>query len=115
MSRSEYAYTTGTLGTPLSTKSYTYGDSGWGDLLTGFNGNAITYDDIGNMRTYGSRTFTWEHGRQLSAVDDWQMTYDADGIRQHRYNSDTGLTYNYYQRQRTVPCLDVLKWKIDSD
>ena len=24
------------------------------------------------------------------------MSYDADGIRQHRYNSDAGLTYDYY-------------------
>ena len=102
LSRSEYAYTTGTLGTPLSTKSYAYGDSGWGDLLTGFNGNAITYDDIGNMRTYGSRTFTWEHGRQLSAVDNLQMTYDENGLRLTKYDSITGMYYNYYYRDNRL-------------
>ena len=44
----KYAYTTGELGTPISTKTYTYGNSRWGDLLTAFNGNAITYDTVGN-------------------------------------------------------------------
>ena len=28
--------------------SYTYGSSGWGDLLTNYNGTTITYDASGN-------------------------------------------------------------------
>ena len=38
----EYAYTTGALGTVLSTVNYGYGDSTWKDLLTSYNGQAIT-------------------------------------------------------------------------
>ena len=35
--RTEYAYTTGTLGVPTDTVTYTYGDSDWGDTLTAYN------------------------------------------------------------------------------
>ena len=31
----------------METKTYTYGDSSWADLLTKYNGKAITYDDRG--------------------------------------------------------------------
>ena len=48
-SRKEYAYTTGALSSTPSTVNYTYGDSDWGDLLTGYNGKTITSDTIGNM------------------------------------------------------------------
>ena len=98
LNRKEYSYTTGTLGTAASTKTYGYGDSEWGDLLTNYNGTAITYDEIGNMLTYGSKTFTWEHGRELAAIDDWQMTYTSDGMRLKRYNSSSGMFYTYYYR-----------------
>ena len=36
-SRTEYAYTTGSLGTPTDTVTYTYGNSAWGDPLTTYN------------------------------------------------------------------------------
>ena len=39
--------------------SYTYGDSVWKDLLTKYNGKAITYDTLGNPLTYDGKTFTW--------------------------------------------------------
>ena len=102
LSRTEYTYTTGTLGTPLSTKSYTYGGSDWGDLLASFNGNAITYDEIGNMLTYGSRTFTWEHGRQLSAVDNLGMGYDKNGIRLGKYDRSTEICSTYCYRENLL-------------
>ena len=54
LSRKEYAYTTGTLGTALDTVSYGYTDSAWGDLLTSYDGKAITTDEIGNMLTGGT-------------------------------------------------------------
>ena len=52
LSRKEYAFTTGTLGTATSTVNYTYGNSNWGDQLTSFYGDPITYDAIGNPLTY---------------------------------------------------------------
>ena len=45
-----------------TTHSYTYGDTDWKDLLTGFDGQAITYDAIGNPTSYFNGTrwnFTW--------------------------------------------------------
>ena len=35
-----------------TTHSYTYGDIDWKDLLTAFDGQAITYDAIGNPTSY---------------------------------------------------------------
>ena len=92
LSRKEYAYTTGDLGTVLDTVTYAYGDSSWGDLLTAFDGNAITYDAIGNPLSDGTWTYTWQHGRQLAGMygegiggGDNEVTitytYDANGMR----------------------------------
>ena len=47
-SKVRYAYTTGTLRTALETIPYSYTDSNWKDKLTAYNGQAITYDAIGN-------------------------------------------------------------------
>ena len=70
-SKTEYAYTLGTLGTALSTQTYTYGNSDWGDLLTAVNGGQITYDEIGNpvsiVDGYTTYTLTWR-GRRLMSL-----------------------------------------------
>ena len=101
-----YTYTYDGAGNILSvsdgstTKSYTYGDSNWKDLLTAYNGQAISYDAIGNPTSwYDGTTFGWSNGRRLtSAVNSSaglnnSYTYDADGLRltktvgneQHKY------------------------------
>jgi len=96
LSKKEYAYTTGTLGSVQSTVNYTY-DGTWGDLLTGYNGKTITSDTIGNMLSDGTWTYTWEHGRELATMSNgsttWTNTYNADGLRTKRTNGST--TYNY--------------------
>ena len=90
LSRSEYDYTTGELGTATNTVTYGYDDSNWGDLLTSYDGDAITYDAIGNP-TYSlvdgcyDVYYTWNHGRQLASWEFgdtyMQFTYNADGMR----------------------------------
>ncbi|MBP3538543.1 MAG: RHS repeat-associated core domain-containing protein [Oscillospiraceae bacterium] len=101
-----YTYTYDGAGNILSvsdgstTKSYTYGDSNWKDLLTAYDGQAISYDAIGNPTSwYDGTTFGWSNGRRLtSAVNSSKglnnsYTYDADGLRltktvsgeQHKY------------------------------
>jgi len=99
LSKKEYAYTTGTLGTAQSTKSYTYGNSNWGDLLTAYNGNTISSDAIGNMTNDGTWTYTWEHGRELATMSSggttWTYTYDADGMRTKRTTGSSTYTYTY--------------------
>ena len=67
LTKTEYAYTTGALGTPTNTINYTYGNTEWKDLLTAYNGQNITYDAIGNPLSYYNGTqFTWNYGRKLS-------------------------------------------------
>ena len=98
LSRNEYAYTTGTLGTATDTVNYVYDTGDWGDLLKSFDGQAITYDGIGNPTSIGGRTFTWKHGRELATLTEggvtWTNTYNADGLRIKRTNGT--LTYKYY-------------------
>ena len=80
----EYAYTTGTPGEVNTTYSYVYGDEDWTDLLTSYNGQGITYDEIGNPLTYRGMNFTWA-GRRLTKTeigsDTISYTYNIDGIR----------------------------------
>ena len=70
-------YTYDTVGNILTssdgeaTHTYTYGDAEWKDLLTAYDGEAITYDAIGNPTSYynGERwTLGWENGRQLASL-----------------------------------------------
>ncbi len=62
-------------------KAYTYGDTTWKDLLTGFDGKTIEYDAQGNPVKYLGHTLTWEKGRQLKSFDGNTYTYNANGIR----------------------------------
>ena len=99
LSRTEYAYTTGELDEATKTYSYGYGDSSWGDLLTTYDGSAITYDTVGNPLDDGTWEYTWEHGRQLSSMTDgtttWSYTYDADGMRTGKTDGTTSYSYVY--------------------
>lgn len=68
--------------------NYEYNDSNWGDKLTSYDGNSITYDAIGNPLSYfnGSRwTFTWKNGRRLATASTYGYTlsfeYNDEGIR----------------------------------
>ena len=87
----EYSYDNG--GNLLSktvngvvSNSYTYGDTEWKDLLTGFNGTTITYDEIGNPQNWRDEmSFTWVNGRQLGALQKGDLnvsySYNSDGLR----------------------------------
>ena len=84
MSKTEYAYTTGAVGTAIATYNYTYGNA-WKDQLTGYGGTAITYDAAGNPTSYLGKTLTWSRGRLLtqyvSGSKTVDMQYDANGLR----------------------------------
>ena len=84
-----------------ATHSYTYGDTDWKDLLTAFDGQAITYDAIGNPTSYFNGTrwnFTWVNGRSLATASDGtnslSFAYDASGLRTSK--TVNGTTYRYY-------------------
>ena len=99
-----YSYTYDTVGNILTANghTYTYGNADWKDLLTAYDGEAITYDAIGNPLSYynGTRwTFTWEDGRQLTTATDGttnvSYTYDSDGIRTSKTVNGVKHTYVY--------------------
>ena len=97
-SKTEYAYTTGTLGAAVRTVTYGYGDASWSDLLTSIGGQSLTADEIGNLLSDGTWTYTWQHGRQLAGMNKSGQTitygYDSDGKRITK--TVNGTTYNYH-------------------
>jgi len=74
-----YAFTTGDLGTPISTINYTYEANT--DRLTSYNGYGIIYDEIGNPTTYKGMSLGWKNGRELYHYGNYIYSYDANGIR----------------------------------
>ena len=97
-SKTEYAYTNGTLGAAVRTVAYGYGDAGWSDLLTSIGGQSLTADEIGNLLSDGTWTYTWQHGRQLAGMSksgtNIAYGYDSDGKRITK--TVNGTTYNYH-------------------
>ena len=98
LSRTEYTYSTnGTVSGSGTTTSYTYGDAEWGDLLTAYDGEEITYDGIGNPLSYRGWTMSWQGGRQLSSMtkgsDTLSFAYNESGLRTSK--TVNGVTHNY--------------------
>jgi len=63
------------------TIDYSY-DNQWKDQLTSYNGQAITYDEIGNPLTYKGNTLYWTRGRLLDAYGNKACyEYNSAGIR----------------------------------
>ena len=80
--------------------SYTYGDTGWGDLLTAYNGQAITYDGIGNMTSYGGWSLGWSGGRRLSTMsrDGTSLLFAYNDEGQRTEKTVNGSTHKYLYR-----------------
>ena len=89
-------------------KAYTYGDTTWKDLLTGFDGKTIEYDAQGNPTSYLGHTLTWEKGRQLKSFDSNTYTYNANGIR-------TSKTVNGVKHEYTLDGTKILRETWDSN
>ena len=95
---------TETAGDKTTTKTYTYGDSEWLDLLTAINGSAIRYDAGGNPTNWSNGkadlSLQWANGRRLTGAssesarksESLSYAYDADGVRTSK--SYTVKTYN---------------------
>ena len=90
------------------TDTYTYGDAEWKDLLTSYNGQAITYDEIGNPTVYRrGESMEWSDGRRLTAVffddrgDLIYFSYDNSGLRTDKrgprvYDSNSAHTQDLF-------------------
>lgn len=102
ISKTIYPYTTGEVGTATRTINYGY-DTVWKDKLTSYDGDVITYDEIGNPETYrDGMSFEWQ-GRQMksatinkdSVTTNISYTYDADGLRTTKQVGSTLYEYEY--------------------
>ena len=97
LERKEYAYTTGELGAPTDTVSYTY-DSTWKDKLVSYDGQTITYDEIGNPLSYRGYTLTWQ-GKRLQSLSGnsttASYTYDEQGVRSSKTVNNVTTTFSY--------------------
>ena len=97
LERKEYAYTTDALGTPTDTVTYAY-DSTWKDKLTSYDGQAITYDEIGNPLSYRGYTLSWQ-GKRLQSLSGnnttASYTYDEQGVRSSKTVNGVATTFSY--------------------
>ena len=109
--------------TSKNNNTYGYTNSVWGDLLTSYNGNTITYDTIGNPLTYkNGETFMWQNGRRLNMILDGNditavYNYDVSGSRISKSTEagDTFFTYvgDILDAQKTGN--NILVWIYDND
>jgi RHS repeat-associated protein len=87
---------------PYTTESkiFEYENSQYGDLLISYDGQPITYDDIGNPLSYYNGTsyyFTWEGKRLVGATSGsktMSFSYNDEGIRTKK--TVNGVETKYY-------------------
>ena len=83
----------------VNTVNYGYSDTNWKDKLTSYNGQPITYDEIGNPTSYNGYSLEWDNGRELSSLSGNAVnafyTYDADGLRSTKTVNGVKTTYEY--------------------
>ena len=116
-----YLYSTGQPGNAFLNVSYFYDNDNWKDLLTSYDGQSITYDQIGNPLTYrDGMNFTWA-GRQMATAtvngESISYTYNSDGIRTSK--TVDGVTTDYLVDGSTIVAqntvYDTLWFMYDSD
>ncbi len=83
-----------------TSNAYEYNNSNWGDVLTSYNGQSITYDEIGNPLTYrDGMSMTWKNGRQLATLTNGDTSisygYDSDSVRTTKTVNGVKYTYAY--------------------
>lgn len=95
----EYAYTTGDVGSITKTIPYEYTDTNWKDKLTSYDGQSITYDEIGNPTRYRGYTMEWTNGRELTSLNgnglEATYTYDTSGLRLSKTVNGVKTVYQY--------------------
>ena len=80
--------------------AYGYDDANWGDKLTSYNGETITYDEIGNPLSYrDGMTMSWLNGRKLTTLqsgnDSISYKYDSNGVITSKTVNGVEYTYEY--------------------
>ena len=105
-SAKSYTYTYDGFGNLLTatsngvTHTYEYTDSDWGDLLTCYDGEEISYDAIGNPDIYYNGDMMCWSGRQLlerrNGQENTAYSYNADGLRTRRVLTDRSYYESYW-------------------
>ena len=108
LSKTVYPFTLGEIVSEGTTVNYGY-DSTWTDLLINYNGQAISYDQIGNPLSYrDGMSFKWSAGRKLTSFTlnngasyvNGSYVYDDSGIRV--YKNINGNETKYYLNGSTI-------------
>ena len=99
LTKTVYPYTTGTLGTPTATYSYTY-DTTRKDKLLSFGNDTISYDAYGSPTSYRGKSMTWKL-RRLMTCDNVNMAYDYRGMRVKKGSTEYFWVGNQLKAQRT--------------
>jgi RHS repeat-associated protein len=101
LNRKEYELNTNNL---IKTDTYEYNNTLWEDRLTKFNNESITYNEIGNPLTIGTKELTWINGRQLDTYKDNELdikyTYDKNGIRNSKIIN--GVETKYFTENNKI-------------
>lgn len=98
--RDEYSYTENPVITeaPWKSDTFEYQTGGWRDQLRFYNGQAITYDAMGNPLQYLGMQMEWEKGHQLKHITgaglDMYCMYNDSGKRIRK--TVNGVTTDFY-------------------
>ena len=108
-----YAYTTGALGAPLTTRNYTYNSQN--------QRTDLSYDTNGNMTGLNGYAFTWTGRRLSSAVNadtNIAYTYNHNGIRTSKTVNGTAIIYTVDEKNNVIEQTDgtnTIKYVYDSN
>jgi RHS repeat-associated protein len=86
---------TGTLASwtpPNYVPSMTYDGT---NRLTNWNGNALSYDNDGNLSSFGSSTYTWNARNQLTATSAGGASFAYDALGRRVSATVNGVTSSY--------------------
>ena len=82
----------------INVNSYKYESNELKDQLTGYNLLNLSYDEVGNMTSFGNKYFEWTNGNQLSKFLNNNLIisfkYNSEGIRISK-TSNLGEEINY--------------------
>ena len=102
ISRTEKNITTNNT---IKTDLFEYNNNLWEDLLTKYNNEIITYDEIGNPLTIGTKVLTWINGRQLSSIQNNGVNinykYNVNGFRTEKTINNNKIEY-YLDKSKII-------------
>ncbi len=87
---------------PWKSDTFEYQTGGWRDQLHFYNGQAITYDAMGNPLQYLGMQMEWEKGHQLKHITgaglDMYCMYNDSGKRSERRSMALRQTFIWMVR-----------------